>query len=51
MINMIQKEELDQILSFVASRWNATVQEPNNKAKENLPNGFCQIKKFFQMKI
>jgi len=40
MIIMIQKEELDQILNFVASRWNVTVQEPNNKAKESLPNDF-----------
>jgi|TARA_B110000914_G_scaffold89741_1_gene78873 hypothetical protein len=38
--NMIQKEELDKILNFVASRWNATVQEPNNKAMEVLPNDF-----------
>ena len=37
---MIQKEELDKILNFVASRWNATVQEPNNKAMEGLPNDF-----------
>ena len=37
---MIQKEELDKILNFVASRWNATVQEPNNKAMEVLPNDF-----------
>jgi hypothetical protein len=40
MIIMIQKEELDQILNFVASRWNVTVQEPNNKAMESLPNDF-----------
>ena len=37
---MIQKEELDKILNFVASRWNATVQEPNNKEMEVLPNDF-----------
>ncbi len=37
---MIQKEELDKILNFVASRWNATVREPNNKAMEVLPNDF-----------
>ena len=40
MIIMIQKEELDKILSFVASRWNITAQEPNNKAMESLPNDF-----------
>jgi hypothetical protein len=37
---MIQREELDRILSFVASRWNTTVEEPNNKAMEGLPNDF-----------
>jgi hypothetical protein len=40
MIIMIQKEDLDQILNFVASRWNITAQEPNNKAMESLPNDF-----------
>jgi hypothetical protein len=29
---MIQREELDQILNFVASRWNKTVEDPDNKA-------------------
>ncbi len=37
---MIQREELNQILSFVASRWDATVKEPNNKSMEGLPNDF-----------
>ena len=37
---MIQREELEQILNFVASRWYATVQAPNNKAMEGLPNDF-----------
>ena len=37
---MIQREELDQILNFVASRWNKTVEEPDNKAMEGLPNDF-----------
>ena len=37
---MIQREELEQILNFVASRWSKTVQEPDNKAMENLPNDF-----------
>ena len=31
---MIQREELNQILSFVASRWDAAVKEPDNKAME-----------------
>lgn len=39
-IIMIQREELEQILNFVASRWGKTVQEPDNKAMENLPNDF-----------
>ena len=38
MKNMIQREELNQILNFVASRWDATVKEPDNKAMEGLPN-------------
>ena len=37
---MIQREELEQILNFVASRWSKTVQEPDNKAMESLPNDF-----------
>ena len=37
---MIQKEELDKILNFVASRWNAIVQERNNKAMEGVRNDF-----------
>ena len=37
---MIQREELNQILSFVASRWDAAVKEPDNKAMEGLPNDF-----------
>ena len=36
--NMIQKEDLDKILNFVASRWDAAVKEPDNKAMEGLPN-------------
>ncbi|MDA9235815.1 hypothetical protein N9P04_00160 [bacterium] len=37
---MIQREELEQILNFVASRWSKTSQEPDNKAMESLPNDF-----------
>ena len=37
---MIQRAELNQILSFVASRWDAAVKEPDNKAMEGLPNDF-----------
>lgn len=37
---MIQKEELDQILNFVAQRWVETTKEPNNKAMSTLPDDF-----------
>ena len=37
---MIQREELEQILNFVASRWIETTKDPNSKAMENLPNDF-----------
>ena len=37
---MIQKEEINQILSFFASRWDAAVKEPDNKEMEGLPNDF-----------
>jgi hypothetical protein len=37
---MIQKEELEQILNFVASRWTEATKDPNNKAMEPLPSDF-----------
>lgn len=37
---MIQREELEQILNFIANRWIETAKDPNNKALENLPNDF-----------
>ena len=37
---VIQREELGQILNFIASRWNKTVEDPDNKAMEGLPNDF-----------
>jgi len=37
---MIQKEELEQILNFVASRWTEATKDPNNKAMEILPSDF-----------
>ena len=37
---MIQKEELEQILNFVASRWTEATKGPNNKAMETLPSDF-----------
>ena len=37
---MIQREELEQILNFVANRWIETSKDPSSKAMENLPNDF-----------
>lgn len=37
---MIQKEELELILKFVANRWLEIIKEPNNKAMETLPSNF-----------
>ena len=37
---MIQKEELEQILNFVASRWIEVTKDPKNKSMETLPNDF-----------
>ena len=37
---MIQREELEQILNFVASRWNEVTKDPNSKAMETLPSDF-----------
>jgi len=37
---MIQKEELEQILNFVASRWVETAKDPNSKAMQSLPDDF-----------
>ena len=37
---MIQREELEQILNFVASRWNEVTKETDNKAMETLPSDF-----------
>ena len=37
---MIQREELEQILNFVASRWVELTKDPNSKNLENLPNDF-----------
>ena len=37
---MIQKEELEQILYFVANRWVESTKDPNNKNMADLPNDF-----------
>jgi hypothetical protein len=37
---MIDKDELDQILSFVSKRWVELSRDPNNKALQSLPANF-----------
>lgn len=37
---MIQREELEQILNFVANRWIEITKDPNDKAMETLPDDF-----------
>jgi hypothetical protein len=37
---MIQKEELEQILNFVASRWTEATKDPDNKSMDTLPDDF-----------
>ena len=37
---MIQREELEQILNFVANRWNEITKEDQNKLMESLPDDF-----------
>jgi len=37
---MIEKEELDQILQFIAKRWVDMSRDPENEALKNLPSRF-----------
>ncbi len=37
---MIQREELEQILNFIANRWIQVTKDPNHKTLENLPSDF-----------
>ena len=37
---MIQREELEQILNFVANRWIEVSKDPENKAMKTLPSNF-----------
>jgi hypothetical protein len=37
---MIQREELEHILNFVANRWLDITKDPNNKVMETLPSDF-----------
>ena len=39
-LSMIQREELEYILNFVAKRWVDITKDPNNKVMETLPNNF-----------
>lgn len=37
---MIQREELEHVLNFVANRWLDITKDPNNKVMETLPSDF-----------
>ena len=37
---MIQKEEITQIMKFIAQRWEDITKDPNNKVLQNLPSDF-----------
>jgi len=37
---MITKQELDEVLHFVAKRWVDMTRDPNHKAFENMPTDF-----------
>ncbi|MCE2615023.1 MAG: hypothetical protein LVO36_03875 [Nitrosopumilus sp. (ex Thoosa mismalolli)] len=37
---MIQREEVEQILNFIANRWVEVTKDPNSKALESLPKDF-----------
>ncbi len=37
---VIQREELEQILNFIAKRWVEVTKNPNDKTLENLPSDF-----------
>ena len=37
---MIDKEQLNQIMAFVAKRWTDLSRDPNNKAVKSLPSHF-----------
>lgn len=37
---MIQKEEITQIMKFIAQRWIDITKDPNNKALQSLPSDF-----------
>lgn len=37
---MIQREELEQIMHFVANRWIDITKDPNNRVMQGLPNKF-----------
>ena len=39
-INMLEKNELNQILAFISKKWTDLSRDPNNKALKSLPNDF-----------
>ena len=39
-IHMIDKNELNQILTFVSKRWTDLSRDPDNKALQSLPSNF-----------
>ncbi len=39
-LDMIQREELEQILNFVSKRWIEITKDPENKAMGTLPSNF-----------
>jgi len=39
-INMLEKNELNQILAFISKRWTDLSRDPDNKALKSLPSDF-----------
>ena len=39
-INMLEKNELNQILAFISKKWTDLSREPDNKALKSLPSDF-----------
>jgi len=39
-INMLEKNELNQILAFISKRWTDLSRDPDNKALKTLPSDF-----------
>ena len=39
-INMLEKNELNEILAFISKRWSDLSRDPDNKALKSLPSDF-----------